>query len=83
VGLVVPYSPEYRPRTAAGADLLAQIAQTTGGRIVNSVNEVQPPRGATTSASSYSLWLMLVVAALVLWVGDIALRRRVMPWPER
>jgi Mg-chelatase subunit ChlD len=81
VGFVVPYSPEYRPRTTAGADLLAQIAQTTGGRIVNGVNEVQPPRGATTSVSGHNFWLVL--AALVLWVGDIALRRRVMPWPER
>jgi len=83
MGLVVPYSPEYRPRTTAGADLLAQIAQTTGGRLVENINDVQPPRGATTNASSYGFWLTLVVAALVLWVGDIALRRRVMPWPER
>ncbi len=83
VGFVVPYSPEYRPRTPVGADLLAQIAQTTEGRIVNSVNEVQPPRGATTRVSGYSFWLTLVVAALGLWVGDIALRRRVMPWLER
>jgi hypothetical protein len=81
IGFVVPHSPEYRPRTAADLELLNQIAALTGGRIVQSVNDIQPPRTVTTTVSGYSLWL--IAAALVLWVGDIALRRRVMPWPEK
>jgi uncharacterized protein YegL len=81
-GFVIPYSPEFRiAGDEEGTDLLAEIARLTGGRTLSldrpeevfrvgriaAVDRVDPTRG-------------LLIAALLLWLADIAVRRLSLPW---
>ncbi|MGH2524270.1 MAG: glutamine amidotransferase, partial [Anaerolineales bacterium] len=78
-GFVVGYPAEFSPRVPNGIELLTKIAQVTGGRVASDVSEIRPPRAVTSSTTGYAPWL--IAAALLLWVADIAVRRRWMPWP--
>jgi uncharacterized membrane protein/uncharacterized protein YegL len=72
--LIVPdLHAEYRFRPPDRA-ALALIAQTTGGQ-VNPTAESLRASGETSRASRRALWPGLVIAALVLWLADILLRR--------
>ncbi len=80
VGLAVGYSPEYNPRTASGAAVLQQIAALTGGAVLASPLEaaLAPAEAASAGAVSYAPWLLL--AAVIGWPIEIAIRRRWRPW---
>ena len=78
VGFVIPYAPEYNPRFAPDAQVLEQIAEVTGGKVIGSLNEVRLPRVVNVGVQGYAPWLIL--AALILWPIEIAARRKWMPW---
>lgn len=80
-GYVVPYSPEYRIGGQDGAELLSRIAEMTGGR------ELGPEEAAKSFLYDpmklrvpYDISRELLIAALLLWLLDIALRRLSLPW---
>lgn len=72
-GVSVPYSDEYKP-TAPNQALLSEIAQRTGGKVLESTEEVfreQPYQ--SDEKLPISQWLLL--AAMLLFFIDITLRR--------
>lgn len=81
LGLAVGYTPEYDPRWVDGTSTLQQVAARTGGQIVSGW---RPSASATAAAeqdqSNDEAGLWLVLAALLLWPVEIAIRRRWMPW---
>ncbi|MCR2805500.1 VWA domain-containing protein [Paenibacillus soyae] len=80
-GYVVPYSPEYRIGGQDGSELLRRIAEATGGRQLG-------PEDAARSFQfdpiklrvPYDISRELLIAVLLLWLLDIALRRLSLPW---
>ncbi|MFN3373728.1 MAG: glutamine amidotransferase, partial [Chloroflexus sp.] len=72
VGMVVPYSAEYRS-AQANPGLLAELANITKGRFVNEPKEVFSRLNQVFSAQEIALPLLLF--ALILLPIDIALRR--------
>ena len=74
-GLVVPYSPEYRP-TADGAALLGRLAALTGGRII-STEDVHAPfaPGPRPVRNTTELWPILLLLAILLLPFDVGIRR--------
>ena len=73
VGLVVPYSPEYRQRSGNPA-LLEMIARATGGKLVQSPGEVFLHNLAAVRRAQEIGLPLLLLAALLLPL-DIAVRR--------
>jgi hypothetical protein len=73
VGWVAPYPAEFR---ASGLDLefLKRLAETGGGRVLGSAEEVVRPAERPAEARS-PLWPLLVVLAAIGWLVDIAARR--------
>ncbi len=73
--ITLPYSPEYAPRLDSqnGRQLLAQIAELSGGSSRTDVLSIlaDPPR----SARMMPLLPYLLMAALIMWVTEIAGRR--------
>lgn len=88
-GFVVPYSPEYRIESEDGTAKLKQLAEASGGRMLSLERpeevfqgELEPERRRE------SLTRELLIAALLLWVIDIAIRRLASAglfayWPRR
>jgi hypothetical protein len=72
-GLVVGYPDELRLRPT-NESLLKKIAQQTGGRYNPRPAEVFDP-GARTARLAEPLWPYLLMAALALFIFDVALRR--------
>jgi Mg-chelatase subunit ChlD len=73
-GLAMPYSPEYDLLSSNGGALLQKIANEGGGRILES--PAQAFEGGLPSAEGItdpSLWLL--IAVLILFLADVALRR--------
>ncbi len=73
LGLVVPYSPEYRAR-GVNLGFLDELAQITGGGLLNE------PAGAFTHnlpalESAKEIWRVLLMLAAFLFPLDVALRR--------
>ncbi|NMO95811.1 VWA domain-containing protein, partial [Paenibacillus lemnae] len=80
-GFVVPYSPEYRISSGTGAEELTQLAQLTGGRVLDWDNPAEVfDRTAASRQVLHDLSYPLLAAALLLWVADIAVRRLALPW---
>lgn len=80
-GYVIPYSPEYRLSNEDGADVLKQLAEATGGRILSLDN----PKEAfhfepETYRQPYDWTRQVLIVILLLWLCDIALRRISIPW---
>jgi Mg-chelatase subunit ChlD len=79
-GLVVAYSPEYRPHST-NQSVLQEIARISGGQPSPAAPAVFEPTsqtvGAVRQVTHPLLWL-----ALLLWPLDIALRRLVVPWEQ-
>ncbi|WP_036720530.1 VWA domain-containing protein, partial [Paenibacillus sp. JCM 10914] len=75
-GFVVPYSPEYRLTSASGGeDALKRLAEATGGRVLSWDNPAEVfDRQATSRTQLHDWSYPLLVAALLLWVADIAVR---------
>ncbi|HET9496322.1 MAG TPA: VWA domain-containing protein, partial [Chloroflexia bacterium] len=74
-GLVVPYSPEYRP-TADGGALLARLAALTGGGVI-SLEDLRAPfaPGPRPVRNTTELWPLLLLLAILLFPLDVGLRR--------
>ncbi len=74
-GLVVPYSPEYRP-TADGSVLLQRLTALTGGRVI-SPEETRAPfaPGPRPVRNTIELWPLLLLLAILLFPFDVGLRR--------
>ncbi|SMF74019.1 Uncharacterized protein containing a von Willebrand factor type A (vWA) domain [Paenibacillus uliginis N3/975] len=80
-GFVVPYSPEYRIASGSGEDGLKKLAEMTGGRVLSwDKPEEVFDREATSRKVLHDWSYSLLVAALLLWVADIAVRRLALPW---
>lgn len=80
-GFVVPYSPEYRISSGGGEDGLKKLAELTGGRVLSwDKPEEVFDREATSRQVLHDWSYPLLVAALLLWVADIAVRRLALPW---
>jgi len=78
VGLVAGYSDEFNARRPDGTLLLNQIAALTGGTLTSSLAAAVPAAPPTGPVRGYGPWLVL--AALLFWPLEIAVRRRWMPW---
>ncbi|KKO51181.1 VWA domain-containing protein, partial [Paenibacillus sp. DMB20] len=80
-GFVVPYSPEYRISSGTGEEGLKQLAELTGGRVLDwEKPEAVFDREATSRRVLHDWSYPLLAAALLLWVADIAVRRLALPW---
>ncbi|MBO9604618.1 MAG: VWA domain-containing protein [Paenibacillaceae bacterium] len=80
-GFVVPYSPEYRLSSDDGTAKLKQLAAETGGRVLSleAPEEVyRPDRPAQRQSHDWTRGLL--IAALLLWLADIAVRRLSIDW---
>ncbi|OAB46146.1 VWA domain-containing protein [Paenibacillus glacialis] len=80
-GLIVPYSPEYRITNGDSKQGLSRLADLTGGRMLSwdKPEELFAPK-ARPSRMLHDLSYALLIAALLLWVADIAVRRLSLPW---
>ncbi|MFD0587128.1 VWA domain-containing protein [Paenibacillus sp. GCM10027627] len=80
-GYVIPYSPEYRIGDGSGAETLKRVAALTGGRELSAVS---PAEGYHFEPSKwkepYDWTREWLIAILLLWLLDIALRRVSLPW---
>lgn len=80
-GFVVPYSPEYRLSSGSGEEAMKRLAEVTGGRVLSWDNPAEVfDRQATSRMNLHDWSYPLLVAALLLWVADIAVRRLALPW---
>ncbi|WP_106769841.1 VWA domain-containing protein, partial [Paenibacillus faecalis] len=80
-GFVVPYSPEYRISSGSGEEELKKLAEITGGRVLSwDKPEEVFDREAASRKELHDWSYGLLVAALLLWVADIAVRRLALPW---
>lgn len=81
-GFVIPYSPEYRLATdSLSGERLEAVAELTGGRLL----AWDAPEAAFGFAPQPHRKLenwdrLLLMLALLLWLGDIAVRRLAVPW---
>lgn len=75
VGMALAYPPEYRDVRSNDA-LLARVAETTGGSVLERPEQVFGRRGADARAPS-DVWGVLLAFALALLPLDIAVRRLV------
>jgi len=81
-GFVIPYSPEFRlAGDEEGRALLEEIAQVTGGRMLSPEQPGEVFRIERIAArGKVDLTRGLLIAALLLWIADIAVRRLSLPW---
>lgn len=78
---VIPYSPEYRLTSDGGNEKLEKLAQLTGGRVLSIDSPGEAFRGERmVSRRLVDITRPLLIAALLLWLIDIALRRISIPW---
>lgn len=77
MGYVQPIPAEYYPSTVDGTALLQNIAEITGGQVLTSNDTGMPfiPEPREAAPPSRQLWPLLVGAALLAWVLEIAVRR--------
>jgi hypothetical protein len=82
LGLVVPYSPEYR-FTGIDEGLLKQLAQLTGGNELNTnqLNSVFNRQGLIPTENAREIWLPFLILAALLFPIDVAIRR--LTWKKR
>jgi len=72
-GFAVPYPPEFQIQRHSGGDLLETLAERTGGRVLTGPEDVHTTRQISTRLIDITWWLLL--AAIIVWPVDIALRR--------
>ena len=73
-GLVVPYSPEYADSGTGPTDpRLVQLAQRTGGRVLNRAEQVFDP--VREARAAREVWPFLLAMAALLFPLDVAVRR--------
>lgn len=80
-GFVIPYSPEYRIANQDGLKLLEQVASTTSGRMLDPTDPKQAFQFEPVLTRQVYNWTHgVLVAALLLWLLDIAIRRLSISW---
>lgn len=80
-GFVIPYAPEYRIGESNGKELLDNIAAMTGGRSLSAEESDQAFAGPPARwREPYDWSRPFLMAILLLWLVDIALRRLSLPW---
>lgn len=80
-GVVVPYSAEYRSVGPEAQSLMQQLATKTNGRAgIKPEDAFAHNLPLNTSAQDISLWLL--VAAVVLFLFDVGLRRIFVTWRD-
>ncbi|MFF2888182.1 VWA domain-containing protein [Paenibacillus sp. NPDC057967] len=80
-GLVVPYAAEYRIGNHEGEELLAKIANLTGGRTLSLAEAKESYRFQPASYKQPYDWSReLLLLVLLMWLADIAIRRLSVPW---
>lgn len=80
-GFVIPYSPEFRIDNRDGLKVLDQVASATGGRTLDAAQASESFRfEPIVSRQGYDWTRELLIAALLLWLIDIAFRRLSIPW---
>lgn len=80
-GFVIPYSPEYQFANGDGPATLKQVAESTGGRVLDPADPKQTFQfNPASSRQAYDWTHELFIAALLLWLLDIAVRRLSIPW---
>ncbi|TDF93787.1 VWA domain-containing protein [Paenibacillus piri] len=80
-GFVIPYSPEYRIHPADSGAKLKQLAELTGGRLLSLDRPEEVFQGAVhPKRQPHDMAAALLIAALLLWLLDIAVRRLSIPW---
>ncbi|UVI32590.1 VWA domain-containing protein [Paenibacillus spongiae] len=80
-GFVIPYSQEYRIAAGDGTEKLNKLAALTGGRVLQSAKPEEAFMFDPTVSREYTdITRQLLIAALLLWLVDIALRRLAIPW---
>jgi hypothetical protein len=72
--LTISYAPEYR-HLGSNTNLLTELAQVTGGTFQPTPEEVLALGEDESIAIRKTLWPGLLMAALILFVLDVALRR--------
>jgi uncharacterized membrane protein len=77
LGMVVPYSPEYKTNDA-DLDLLQGLADSTGGGPLLELAQAFAREGLRFSASVQEIWQPLLLLAVFLLPLDIAIRRLVL-----
>ena len=78
-GFAVPYSAEYTP-APGGTALLSDIAALTGGSLLASAGDATDAGGKAGTVTRYREWWgWFAVAALALFLGDLALRLSLAP----
>jgi hypothetical protein len=85
LGLVVPYSTEYRLDGAGdtGRQLLAEVAAASGGRVLAADSPAAAFAGGLLSRPQrIPLWPLLLTLALLLFPLDVAVRRLTMTWSD-
>lgn len=73
-GLTISYKPEYR-HLATNTAFLTELAEATGGSFDASLEEIMTVRPDEAVAVRTQLWPWLLLAALLLFVVDVAVRR--------
>ena len=81
-GFVIPYSPEYRiAGDAEGTELLEELARLTGGRTLTLDRPEEVfQTGRIAAVDRVDPTRALLIAALLIWLADIAVRRLTVPW---
>lgn len=80
-GFVIPYSPEFRLANEDGLATLVQVAATTGGRVLDPADPKQSFQfEPAATRQTYDWTRALLIAALLFWLVDIAIRRLSLPW---
>lgn len=80
-GFVIPYAPEYRLTEGGGEDKLRRLAELTGGRLLDAAEPGEAFAGERIAhRRTIDIDRALLVAALLLWLLDIAVRRVSLPW---
>ncbi|RAV19754.1 VWA domain-containing protein [Paenibacillus contaminans] len=80
-GIVVPYSPEYRISPGDGGEKLRKLAEQTGGRVLSLDRPAEVfAADAKPRKQPYELSTPLLIAALLLWLADVAVRRLSLGW---
>ena len=73
-GFAVPYPAEFGIQNYSGTTLLTALAEKTGGRVLTKPAEVFAAEKAVSHRLTDITWWFLL-AAIILWPADIALRR--------
>lgn len=73
-GLTISYKPEYR-HLATNTEFLTEMATATGGKLSPTLDEIMAVSPEEAVRVRTQIWPWLLIAALLLFVADVAVRR--------